>query len=94
MDEYINDETLAAGLSKKLSNVVGDTSNVRVEVEDGVAYLDGVVSNPQLRNAIEESIHNTDGVNNVVNSIVVEHIVNLAPMTTSKPTIVTVSGKN
>jgi osmotically-inducible protein OsmY len=78
MDEHINDETLTAYVSKKLGGVTGDTSDVRVEVEDGVVYLDGVVSNPKLRNEIEETARNTDGVGNVVNSIVVEHIVNLA----------------
>ncbi len=78
MDEHINDDTLTADVGKKLKNVAGDTSDVRVEVEDGIVYLDGVVSNPKLRKDIEETTRNTDGVGNVVNSIVVEHIVNLA----------------
>ena len=78
MDEYINDETLTADVSKKLDSVTGDTSNVRVEVEDGIAYLDGVVSNSRLRKDIEETTRNTDGIGSVVNSIVVEHIINLA----------------
>ncbi len=78
MGESIHDEALTADVKQKLQEVSGDTSNVRVEVEDGIAYLDGVVSNPQLRNEIEETTRNTDGVGNVVNSVVVEHIVNLA----------------
>ncbi len=78
MDEYINDETLTADVNKKLSDLAGDTSNVRVEVEDGVAYLDGVVGNHRLRSEVENTIRNAAGVGKVVNSIVVEHIVNLA----------------
>ena len=78
MDEHINDETLTADVNKKLEDVIGDISDVRVEVEDGIAYLDGVVSSPKLRMDIEETTRNTEGVGNVVNSIVVEHVVNLA----------------
>jgi osmotically-inducible protein OsmY len=78
MGVSINDEALTADVKQKLQEVPGDTSNVRVEVEDGIVYLDGVVSNPQLRKEIEETTRNTDRVGNVVNSIVVEHVVNFA----------------
>lgn len=72
------DERLTADVNKKLRNIPADTSAVRVEVEDGIAYLDGVVSNPKLRQEVEETTRNTDGVGQVVNSIVVEHILNLS----------------
>lgn len=72
-----DDLSLNATLNRCLSSIPGDTSTVRIEVEKGIAYLDGVVGNAELRRRIEECIRSSAGVRNVVNSIVVEHVLNL-----------------
>jgi hypothetical protein len=48
---------------------------VRVEVEEGIVYLEGVVETSAHKQLLENVVRHLDGVHAVVNCLALEHIV-------------------
>lgn len=54
--------------------VADDIDNVTFEVEDGVAYIEGVVSSDGERRAISHAVAELDGLDRVVTCLATEHV--------------------
>ncbi len=66
--------TLPANSNQETQHIADDTSDIRIEIEDGVAYIDGVVQSEAQRHRIEAEVKAKYGVVEVVNGLMVENI--------------------
>ena len=52
---------------------VNDIDSVTVAVEDGIAYLEGVVPSEEQRQAIVRAVRQVDGLHRVISCLAAEH---------------------
>jgi hypothetical protein len=68
------DETLTRRIRDIVAVATEDIDGVRVEVEDGVAYLEGVVSSAREANAISRAVRRLPGLYHVVTCLSTEKV--------------------
>ena len=56
-----------------------DIDAISVAVEDGVAYIEGVVSGESERRAILSAVRNVEGLDRVITCLAAEHILPMRP---------------
>lgn len=70
------DEELARRVRGIVAVVSPDIDAVMCEVEDGVAYIEGVVPDDQARRTISRLARQLDGLTHVVTCLATEQVVN------------------
>lgn len=73
-----HDVELARRVRDIVAVVADDIDNVTCEVEDGVAYIEGVVSTDGERRAISHAVAELDGLDRVVTCLATEHVMTAA----------------
>ncbi len=73
-----HDVELARRVRDIVAVVADDIDNVTFEVEDGVAYIEGVVSTDGERRAISHAVAELDGLDRVVTCLATEHVLTAA----------------
>lgn len=68
------DKTLEQRIRDIIAVATSDIDAVLVEVEDGVAYVEGVVSGERERNAIMTNLRRVPGICGLVTCLSVEHV--------------------
>jgi osmotically-inducible protein OsmY len=69
-----NDKELARRVRDIVAVAVEDIDSVSCEVEDGVAYIEGVVPTEQHRRAISDAVRKLDGLSHVITCLAAEHV--------------------
>ncbi len=70
---YVDDAALTASVkAKRVADNAVNLTHVDVDANDGVVYLNGVVSTPEERAKTEEFARETHGVRRVVNNLRIE----------------------
>ncbi len=70
----MSDHDIAQQVRGLLATLLDDFDAVKVEVEGGVAYLEGVAATPALRQRIEQAVLRLPNVCRVVNCLAHEHV--------------------
>ena len=73
MDEH-DERALEQRIRSIIAVVAEDIDAITVEVEDGVAYIEGVVPSPEQRQAIAEAAHWLRGLRGVITCLAVERV--------------------
>jgi osmotically-inducible protein OsmY len=68
------DVELARRVRDIIAVAADDIDAVMADVEDGVVYIEGVVSGDEQRRAICNAVRQLDGVNNIVECLATEHV--------------------
>ncbi len=68
------DRRLAQRIRDVIAVATDDIDAIAVAVEDGVAYIEGVVASEQERRAIASAVRRIDGLNRVITCLSTEHI--------------------
>ena len=74
MDTEDKDVQIARRVRDIVAVVATDMDAVHFDVEDGVAYIEGVVGSDVERRAISNAISHVDGLNEVVTCLATEHV--------------------
>lgn len=65
-------------LTRRVRDIIAvaadDIDAVMADVEDGVVYIEGVVSGDEQRRTICNAVRHLDGVNHVVECLATEHV--------------------
>jgi osmotically-inducible protein OsmY len=65
-------------LARRVRDIIAvaaeDIDAVTADVEDGIVYIEGVVSGDEQRRAICSAVRHLDGVNNIVECLATEHV--------------------
>ncbi len=72
MDE--RDKHLAWRTRDIIAVITEDVDAVTFEVEDGVAYIEGVVPTDEQRQAISKGVRRLDGLTHVITCLATEHV--------------------
>ena len=75
----MRDTEVGRRVRRFLALTLDDIDTVRVEVEQGVVYLEGVASNATDRQNLQQMIGRLPGVQRVINCLSVEHVAQLRP---------------
>lgn len=75
-DQVLKDQDveLARRVRDILAVATDDIDAVTSEVEDGVVYIEGVVTSEQQRRAISGAVRDLDGVSQVITCLATEHV--------------------
>jgi osmotically-inducible protein OsmY len=76
----MNDREIIRTVRRTLALLLDDLDSVRVEVEGGIVYLEGVASNALHKQAITQRLGRVPGVRQVINCLSLEHVAALPPM--------------
>ena len=68
-----------AALQQQIAQVLAGWpgAEVRVEVEAGVVYVEGVIATAQHKQSVEQQLRHLRGVRGVVNCLALEHVAHL-----------------
>lgn len=69
-----SDREIEKRVSDIIAVAVGDLDAITVAVEDGVAYIEGVVESEQKRRAITSTVHKIAGLKRVITCLATEHV--------------------
>ena len=75
----MRDTEVGRRVRRFLALTLDDIDTVRVEVEQGVVYLEGVASDATDRQRLQQMIGRLPGVQQVINCLSVEHVAQLRP---------------
>ena len=75
-DQVLHDQDveLARRVRDILAVAADDIDAVTSDVEDGVVYIEGVVSSEEQRRAISSAVRGLDGVSQVITCLATEHV--------------------
>jgi len=73
----MSDRDLALQARGLLATLIDDFDAVKVEIEGGVAYLEGIAESIAARDRIEQLVLRVPGIRQVVNCLAVEHVATL-----------------
>lgn len=69
-----HDAELARRVRDIVAVVAADIDDVSFDVEDGVVYIEGVVSSDEQRRAITSAVSHLEGLDRVVTCLATEHV--------------------
>jgi osmotically-inducible protein OsmY len=70
----MSDREISRTVRRTLALLLDDLDSVRVEVEGGIVYLEGVAANASHKQAITQRLRQMPGVRQVINCLSLEHI--------------------
>ena len=70
-----SNKELAQRVRDIIAVVTDDIDGVMFEVEDGVAYIEGVVPSDQERKAISSAVRQLDGLTHVITCLATEKVI-------------------
>ncbi|HUS15270.1 MAG TPA: BON domain-containing protein [Chloroflexia bacterium] len=73
----MSDAEITQTVHRFLVLMLDDVDAVRVEVEQGVVYLEGVAASMAQKRAIQQSIAGVPGVRHIINCLSLEHVADL-----------------
>ena len=81
----MNDKDIVLNVRRLLATLLDDLDTIRVEVEQGIVYLEGVVASAAQKQQIQQIIGRLPEVRQVVNCLSLEHIAPLHPHVDEPP---------
>src|SRR5579859_4437217 len=73
----MSDTEVARTVRRVLATLLDDGDTVRVEVEQGVVYLEGIATNAGQKHKIQQLVTRVPGVRRVIDCLSLEHIAKL-----------------
>ncbi len=75
----MTDKELTRTVRRSLVLLLDDFDTVRVEVEQGIVYLEGIAGDAVQKHAIQQMILHLPAVRRVINCLALEHLAVLHP---------------
>jgi osmotically-inducible protein OsmY len=73
-----NDVDLCRRVRDIVAVIADDIDAVSYEVEDGIVYIEGVVSSDEQRHAISSAVTHLPGVEDIIECLATEHVMPVA----------------
>ena len=76
----MSDREISRSVRRTLALLLDDLDSVRVEVEGGIVYLEGVAANATHKQTISQRLDRVPGVRQVINCLSLERVAALPPL--------------